>query len=202
MEEKTEQETDTGVKKRLSDADFAAARELYELGKAGIAELSREYGVSRQTFTRRFNEVGAIKGSRANEVADAAAAAAKAAAEKYSAKRAEWIEETRIDGIKSLKQARLIGQKMVVDAVKAGRALGTVDDDLKALGRFSKILVESITTTLTILNADEHIDENELPILTVEDLTKDDILEHHIKTGAMPEDATIDDLELDETYDA
>lgn len=198
-EEKTE---DSGQKKRFSEADFAAARELYELGKAGIAELAAEYGVSRQTLSKRFKDAGAIKGSRAHELANAAGAAAKATTERYAENRAVWIEETRLESLKSLKHVRQVGQKILVDAVKrsppgAPLNIATADDDFKALGRFNKILIDNFTKALEILNADQMVDENDLPVLTIEDLTDDDILQHHISTGALDEDATIEDINTD-----
>lgn len=196
----TEEDDDTtsGSKRRFTDADFETARELYELGKAGIAELALDFGVSRQTLSKRLKDAGAIKGSRAHEVGAAAGAAAKATVERFADRRAEWIEETRLQGLAALKQARLIGQKIVVDTVKAGNSLATVDDDLKALGRFNKILIDNIGKSLEVLRADEHIDEDDLPILTIEDLTDEDILNHHKSTGALDEDATIEDLNLHE----
>lgn len=195
-----EDKTDTpAAKKRFTDADFAAARELYELGKAGIAELAAEYGITRQTLSKKFKDAGAIKGSRAHEVAGAAGAAAKAVEERYADRRAQWIEETRLESVKSLKQVRLVGMNMLASVIKntpPGQRPSTavIDDDLKALGRMNKILLDNYDGVLRILNADEHIDENDLPTLTVEDLTDQDILNHHISTGALDEDATIADL--------
>lgn len=197
MTEDEDKLDDSGVRKRLSDADFASARELYELGKAGIAELADEFGVSRQTLSKRFKDVGAVKGSRAHELTQAATQAVKATVERFADSRAQWIEETRVDGLKALKQARLIGQKIVVETMKKGDPLGTVDDDLKALSRLNKILIDNLGASLNILKANEHVDDADLPTLTLEDLTDSDILNHHISTGALPEDATIEDLNLE-----
>ena len=183
--------------KRLTDEEFAAAKELYELGKSKIFELAAEFGVSRQALSRRFKDHGVIGGSRAHELNQATAVAQKAIVERFAERRAELIEETRMSGITALKQARLIAQKIIVDQMRATLPLGQVDDDLKAIGRLNKILVDNITTSLAILQADEHIDEADLPILTIEDLTDNDILEHHKSTGALDADATFADLNLE-----
>lgn len=191
---------DSGARKRFSDADFAAARELYELGKAGIAELAEDFGVSRQTLSKRLKDAGSVRGSRAHELTQAAGAAAKAVAERFTEGRAQWIEETRIEGLKSLKQVRMIGQKILVEEVRRSSGTGGptslagVDDDLRALGRMNKILIENLGAALNILKADEHVDDDDLPTLTVADLTDTDILNHHIATGVLPEDATVEDL--------
>lgn len=197
--------TETSSGDRMTDADFASARERYELGTATLVELAEEYKVSRQALSKRFKNNGVKKGSRAHEVKAAtgegvkkAAEAAAAAQERFQDKRAEWIEETRLQGFQALKQARLIGQKAVVDEMKAGGSIERIDGSLKALGRYNKLLIDNLDATLRLLNSDEHIDEEDLPNLIVEDLTDEEILQHHKNTGALPEDATVEEMLADE----
>lgn len=185
---------------RLSDADYATCKELYELGKKGLVELADEYGVSRQTLSRRFRKDNVVKASRAHEVAKAAAQVV----ERFAEKRSEWIEETRMQGMSALKQAALLSQKLVVDQAKkmaSGGHMAEIDDDLKAMGRYNKILIDNLEARLRILRADEHVDSEDLPTLSIEDLTEREILDHHIGTGALPEDATIEDLNTGEFED-
>ncbi len=192
--------------RRLTDAEFAEARELYELGKAGLVDLADQYGISRQALSDRFKRVGSKKGMRAHEVAAATrkaataspSAAASATIERFSDRRSDWIEETRINGYRQLKLARGLAQKAIQDAIAAGRAVSTADDDLKAVMRLNKILCDNIESTLTLLEADKHVDENDLPTLNIEDLTNEDILRHHIGTGALPEDSTVEDMLAEE----
>ncbi|QNG62606.1 HTH - DNA binding domain-containing protein [Rhizobium phage B1VFA] len=192
--------------KRMSDADFAEAKELYELGKAGLSELADQFGVSRQALSQRLKSAGAVKGSRAHEVAaaakkavtGAAGSSAAATAERFADKRGEWIEETRITGFRQLKLARQLAQKVVQDALAAGRSIATTDDELKAVMRLNKILCDNIESTLNLLEADKHVDQNDLPSLNIEDLTNEDILKHHIGTGALPEGSTVEDMLADE----
>lgn len=193
---KDEEASGTTVR-RLSDAEFAEARELYELGKSGLGDLADMFGISRQALSKRFKDAGAKKGSRAHELAAAAASAAKAAtADRYIDKRAEWIEETRIEGVKVLQQIRLLARKVVSDAMKAApaRSLASVDDDMKTVQRFNKIIVDNIASSLEILRANEHVNEEDLPKLTLEDLTNEEILQHHKNTGALSEDTTIEEM--------
>ncbi|MGV1754844.1 hypothetical protein [Agrobacterium sp. CG674] len=199
-EDKTKEGSGDGA--RLSDADFAEIRELYELGKSGITDLSETYGVSRQALSRRFKKAGVTRGSRAHEVAaatktavaSAPSASTAAAIERFADKRADWIEETRLNGVAALKQASMIARKIVLDNLKAGNAMAVVDDDLKAVQRFNKILVDNIGAALNLLRANDHTDEEDLPSLTLEDLTNEEILNHHKATGAMPEDSTVEDM--------
>ncbi len=149
-------------------------------------------------------------GSRAAEVQAAVSAGVKqattqtaaqqvAAQERYNDKRAEWIEETRVAGYRALKQADMLAKKIVADALKphtggvtpAG-TLASADDDLKAVHRFQKILIENTLTRLDILRANEIIDEDDLPSIQFEDLTDDDILAHHRENGLIDEGADPD----------
>jgi hypothetical protein len=192
--------------KRLSDADYAAAKELYELGKMRLSELGEKYDVSRQALWRRFKQDGVEYGTRASEVSAAAAAGVKAATtqaaaqqvsqqqERYNDKRAEWIEETRTAGYRALKQADMLAKKIVTDAIKAAGAgsipsgtIAATDEDLKAVQRYQKILVENTLTRLEVLRANELIDEDDLPEIHFEDLTDDDILSHHKENGLIDE---------------
>lgn len=179
-----------GSRKRLTEAEFATAREIYELGKQGVAEIAADLGVARQTLARRFKAAGAVRGSRAGEVAEAA----KVVAERFASRRAELIEETRMAGVNALKQHRIISQKIFVDMARASADPATKDDDFKALGRYGKLMADNIQATLKILDADNYVDEEDLPVLHIEDLTAADILKHHINTGVLPEDATLEDL--------
>lgn len=190
---------------RMSDADFAAASERYELGKDTLVSLAAEYGVSRQALSKRFKNNGVVRGSRAHEIAEAikkgaqeAAKEAGATATRFQDKRAAWIEETRVQGFTALKQVRMLGQKTLVDAVKSGSAVASIEDDVKTIQRYGKFLSDNIETSLRILDSDNHIDEEDLPSLFIEDLTDEEILEHHKMTGALPEDATLEDLNLEE----
>lgn len=189
--------------RKLTDADFAEAVNLYELGKAGITELAARYGCSRQNLSDRFKRAGVKKSSRVHELTDAAAAASRkeaeeaaAAAQRFANRRADMIEEVRMSGLNALKQARMLAQKSVVDAVKSGRPVAIAEDDLKSLQRFNKLLVDNIESALRILKADDHVDDTDLPNLVIANLTDEEILNHHKSTGALPEDATLDDLNL------
>lgn len=207
VEAKEEVKESSGASgRRLTDAEFAEAKELYELGKAGLGDLADQFGVSRQALSARLKNAGAVKGSRAHEVAAATKAAvagapsavAAAAIERFADKRAEWIEETRMSGVRQLKLARQLAQKIVQDNLAAGRPMAATDDDLKALSRFNKILCDNLEHALGLLQADKHIDESDLPTLNIEDLTNEEILQHHKNTGALPEDATIEDMLAEE----
>lgn len=188
--------------RRLTDAQWAEIVEAYELGVKGITELAEEYGVSRQNLSGRFKINGIQKGSRAgelkqavNQAAKAQAAQAAAQADRFAEKKAEYIEETRMQGYAALKQVQIIAAKIVIEAHRAGRAMATIDDDMKALRRYQAILTENVRTRLgDVLNANESVDPDDLPALIVEDLTAEEVAEHHREIGALDDDTDIDQL--------
>lgn len=192
--------------KRLTDAEYAEAKELYELGQMRLAELGDKFGVSRQALSRRFKDDGVNFGSRAHEVQAAVAQGVKAAAttnatqqaalqmERYADKRLEWIEETRVNGYKALKQADILAKTIIKDVLQKKAPVATADDDLKAVHRFQKILTENVLTRLDILRANDVIDENDLPEIHFEDLTDEDILSHHRENGLIDEDTDPNEL--------
>jgi AraC-like DNA-binding protein len=176
-------------KPRLTDAQFAEIREHYELGTKTMAELAAEFNVARQTLSRRFKDAGVVKGSRAHElqaavkkgVVQGAQGAAQPIGERYIDKRMEWIEETRVNGYKTINMIRNLQLKRLRDAVQAGTAFAAVDDDMKALVRLQKNLIEGYDFQLDrILNANDIIDEDALPDLSIQDLTEEDLVKHHI----------------------
>lgn len=195
--------------KQMTDAEFAAARERYELGTSQLKDLADEFNVSRQALSKRFKNHGVVRGSRAHEIAQAtaetekkAAANAQRASERFVDIRAEKIEETRIQGFGVLKQARLLAQKILVEEMKKpGGKPGNVEEDIRAMGRYNKMVVDNIDATLRILNSDDHIDEEDLPNLVLEDLTDQEVLDHHKMTGAFPEDMTLEEMLEEEAED-
>lgn len=200
--------------RRLTDADFAEIVELYELGKAGLSELAETYGVSRQALSKRFKDAGVVRGSRAHEVAATTKKAATGAPstaggiiiERFADKRPGWIEETKMQGYGALKMVQQLAQKIVADHMRrspAGAPAGTtpamaaIEDDLKAVQRFGKILNDNLAARLDLLDADNFVAEEDLPSLVIEDVTDEEILEVFKNNGFMPEDATIEDMEED-----
>lgn len=190
--------------KKIPDAAYEVAREKYETGLADMVEIAMELGVSRQAVHSRFKKDGVVKGSKIAAIKTAAAeAVAKAAieatvvTESYASRREAWIEETRVNGYTALKQTQLMARKIVADQVRSGGALAAIDDNLKTVQRLSKILTENIDAQLKLLNAGTDTGKG-APKLLIEDLTDEEVLEHHIMTGALPEDATLADLLKDE----
>lgn len=196
-EEAADPELEAKKSKRLSASEKAEIRELFELGKMRMGELATKYGVTRQALFKWFKADGIVYGSRAHEVAAAVSSGLKRAeaaiAERYAEKRMEWIEESRVQGYKDLKQAIMIVKKTLADAVVAKTPLGAIDDDLKALTRYHRMLENNSAARLKLLDADNVVDEKDLPKLQFEDLTIDKIVDFH-KNNGITDEEEIDEI--------
>lgn len=189
--------------RRLTDAEFAEIRELYELGTAGLTDLADKYKISRQALSKRFKDAGVVRGSRAAEVAEAAKKAAAAAAassvtpvvERFIEKRDQWVEETRVGAIHNMALVERLTKKTIKEALDARKPLAAYDDEFKAIERIKKILIDASRHKLIdVLEASDLIDEDNLPTLVLEDLTDEDILNHHKSI----DDNITDDMPLED----
>lgn len=196
-ETETEEESSGPAYRRLTDAEFAKIREFYELGIKSMVDLADEFGVSRQTLSRRFKQEGVVKGSRAHEMAKVAGQALKQTEEEritFANQQAKWIEETRLGGYQALKRAELMTHKLILEGRAAAKSYEHMAEDLKVLERYSKIIQNNVAARLELLNTSEYVDEESLPMLRVEDLTDEEVLEHHKRTNAVPEDMTVEEM--------
>lgn len=206
-----EEPLDEKAGKRLTGAEYAAAREMYELNSAGITNIAEQFGVSRQALSQRFTKDGVRRGSRSaelDEITRKAAAATVAATmpppkavERYYDKRESWIEETRVQGYNALKQTDLLARRTVAEALKppvgggAAAPISNIDADLKTIERFQRIVINNLASRFKLLDADDFTSELDLPSLTIEDLTDADIMAHHAKNDdSIDPDGTLEDL--------
>ena len=191
-----------GKSRRLTDAEFAEVREVYELGTAGLTDLADKHGISRQALSKRFKDAGVVKGARAAEIAEAAkkaaavgatGAAAASTVDRFEEKREQWVEESRVGAMHNMVLVERLTKKAIQEALAKSAPLSTIDDELKAIERIKKIFIETGRHKLVdILNAAELIDEDNLPSLILEDLTDQEIIDHH----RMIDESLGDDVDL------
>lgn len=78
--------------------------------------------------------------------------------------------------------------------VKVGRSPAAIDIAPKTLARYNRIVNENFEVTLRVFNADEYINESNIPLLIVEDLANEDVLKHHKSFGSLPPEVPAEDL--------
>lgn len=191
--------TETKQSRRLTAEEWNELVTAYEYGTHGIVELSKKYGISRQAIDKEFKKRGTVRYSRRAEyeaMQKQQQAAAARVAERFAEKRAEYIEETRMQGYAALKQAVALLNKRVLDVYKMpGTPPASAMEDIKALKLYQKALIENFEFRLgRLLNADDVINEDDLPNLVVDDMTVDDVIRHFQEKNLIDEDADLDEL--------
>lgn len=186
--------------RRLTPAEWAQIKDLWELGTADATEICARFKIKPDTLAKRIKRAGIRRGSRAHEVAKANTAATVKATEKtaeeLTAERKVKIEKTKSEHLQWTEILARQAMALIAKAKQEDRPFSTEDKNLKALERAMKIVVAARDERFTLLDAHDEVDDRELPQLVIRDLT-----EAEIKARRDAQEA--DDAEiLDETDDA
>lgn len=183
----------TGVTK-LTTSQKAEAVALWRTGDVTLEFLAKKFGKRPETFSRLFSRMGIKKGS------EAAAAAAKIASTIESHKLTE-VEETlnRIKKVKEdhYKMSTGLAQLVWAEIVRARKAdlpldkLKEVFASLKLAGEVISNSRKELYDLLGIEEADKRGDLDELPELTVRELTQGET--EQLRNAASEEDALLGD---------
>ncbi|UIN38423.1 hypothetical protein [Methylobacterium oryzae] len=186
--------------RRLTPAEWAQIKDLWELGTADASEICARFKIKPDTLAKRIKRAGIRRGSRAHEVAKANTSATVKAAEKtaeeLTAERKQKIEKTKSEHLQWTEILARQAMALIAKAKQEDRPFSTEDKNLKALERAMKIVVAARNERFTLLDAHDEVDDRELPQLVIRDLT-----EAEIKARRDAQEA--DDAEiLDETDEA
>lgn len=182
--------------KRLSPAEWAEIRTLWELGTVpSITVLAEQFGVTPSAISQHFKKNDVRKGSKSHLVAKEVEDARKSKA----AERAAQIDQVKKE---SIEWATFIGKatmQEVVEAKKQGQNVGDRMPNIKALRTAMATLREVRGERYHVLEIDDHVNEKELPDLTVRDLSDEEI-EHMrnydpeaLEMGDISDDLNADD---------
>lgn len=189
MDEELEEKIEAEGGKRLTPAQWAEIKELWELGTADVPEICERFGMKPETLRKRVLRAGLKKGSRAHEVAAATRAGVKAAAsaaagapvaatktaEELSAERRARIESIREEHLRYNGDLAKLAMSCIAGAVRAGRPPATEDGNLKAIERTVKTLAKIREERWELLDAHGIVNEDELPELSIKNLTDEHI---------------------------
>lgn len=185
---------------RIPEDKWIEMETAYELGVTTQGDLAAKYGVSRQSISRRFKRRGITSGSKASQIAAAATAAATAVAAKraseFAEKRADMVEQTRMEGYNTIRIAGQLMTKLISDTRASSHSLATIQDDLKVLVRYQDAWIRGTRARLKdILNADALVDEATLPSLVIDDITQAEI--DKIQRGDEDSDDEVIDIDAE-----
>lgn len=165
---------ETPVKKRMTSAMWAEATAMWSSGEYTQSELSKKFGVSIETLSRRFKKDKVKKGEDSvatlikRTVVDNAATRAKERAERAENRRNEF------DGYANAIAKLVI--KTVAKCSKEERPFATIEGDIKALQRAADAINKSFATVSKALQLDlVEGEEDDIPKLVVGQLTPEQV---------------------------
>jgi hypothetical protein len=172
--------------KRLSPAQWEEIKTLWELGEVRLSHIVKKYDISKTAIVRYFKRNGIVGGSRKGEIksaiiSGAAKATIEATVNTFADKRKKRIEDTREAHYTAADFMTRVTNKLIQDAMRDKKSLASIKEDLQALRYAGQIQEQSFNIRMDALNARDEIDENDLPTLTIEDLTESDIQELRLK---------------------
>lgn len=176
--------------KSLTTAQKAEAAALWRTGSVTLADLSKRYGKTPEMFSRLFSRMGIKKG----EGVAAAVAKAEEAISKHMVSDTEEtlrrIAKVREDHFKMSQAIAFMAFKELQQTRAAEIDVGKLKDAMAVYKMVSDVVGNSRRELFEILNVEKH-DKNEdlddLPDLTVRELTQGEI--------TALQDAPIDDLD-------
>lgn len=165
--------------RRLTPAEWAQIKDLWELGTADAAQICSQFNIKPDTLAKRIKRAGIRRGSRAHEVAKATTAGAVKAAEKsaeqLTAERREKIDKIRAESGQWQDILARQAMALIAKAKQEDRPFSTEEKNLKALEKAQKIVINARIERFSLLDAHEEVDDRELPQLVIRDLTDAEI---------------------------
>ena len=186
MSDSTNDTSGTSSSKKLTEAQWAEAKALYETGKSTKIDISRKYGISRQAVTEGLNNRGAVYGSKSKEIENATIEAQKGSAVRLF----EEIAQMKASQTKSNELLQKLQNKAVGDALRESKPLNSQIHEFKALNiliRNQKMMREEMWAIYD-LNRDPD-GSDEIPEFIVSEYTPDEIeLINAERLGISPDD--------------
>lgn len=173
--------------KKLTEAEWAEAKALYETGRHTKVDLAKKYGISRQSMTEGLNARGAVYGSKSKVVEDATVEAQRT----DQAKRHEEIAAMRERQLKGVDLLQKLQNKAIGDALRDNKPLHSQASEFKALNTLIKNqkMIREELWEIYDLNRDPD-GADEIPEFIVSEYTPDEIdAINHQRLGTTPDDA-------------
>lgn len=165
--------------KRLTPAEWKEACALYETGSARVTEIAERFGISTSAVSQHFKNNGVVRGSKAGKVGAAIeeAVVAKVASEAstFEALRQKRIEETRTQHYNYASALASEIVRQVVEAKSSGRSVSSNEANIRTLRTAASALATLRQERFAILDADNSLDSDSLPVLEIADLSDADI---------------------------
>lgn len=166
--------------KRLSADQRKQVCELYAAGKMKVTALAEKFGVTKSAISQLLKREGVVWASRVIEEAKAEVEAALKAPppEKdptFAEKRQARIEQTREESYNALRLLRIKQLRALSEAERLGAPIPTLKETMNVFKRIIDSQINASRYLLEVLEANQHIDEEDLPQITIRDLSDEEI---------------------------
>lgn len=166
--------------KRLSADQRKQVCDLYAAGKMKVTALAEKFGVTKSAISQLLKREGVVWASRVIEEAKAEVEAALKAPppEKdptFAEKRQARIEQTREESYNALRLLRIKQLRSLSEAERLGAPIPTLKETMNVFKRIIDSQINASRYLLEVLEANQHIDEQDLPEIHIQDLGDADI---------------------------
>lgn len=168
----------TPIIKSMTASQRAEAVALWRAGSVTLEDLATRFKRRPETLSRLFKRMGVEKGSAVEEQAKKLAAAAETAALNDVEVTLSRIASVRNEHFQMSSSLARIAWSEIVRAKKASLPLHTLKDTMATLKMAGEVIGNSRKELFEVLNVVKHEKEgsmDDLPELTVRELTTDDI---------------------------
>ena len=184
---------------RLTTSQWKRMGAMYELGEATIRELSEKYGPRPEHISRKFKKLGYKRHRRVKEQSKKVEAALDKVIEDDAKKWADRIAATKEEHYEQVTTLNRLAMTEIAIAKKEGRPFATVDPNLKAIYRAIQINKTTREERYSILGLDKEDESEDMPELTIRELTQAEVDDIRQKQEAETGD-DFDPMEVLQTY--
>lgn len=160
---------------RLTTSQWKRMGMLYELGEATLKELSEKYGPRQEHISRRLKKMGFKRHARVKEQSKKVEKAFEKAIDDDAKLWADRIKKTREEHYEQITTLNRLAITEIALAKQEGRAFATVEPNLKAIQRAVAINKTTREERYSILGLDNEDESDDLPELTIRDLTEAEV---------------------------
>lgn len=171
---------DTGKKgyKRLTAEEFIEASVKWRSGKYKLKELAEEYGVSENSLWRRFDRNGVKHAVDLAAFESQVRTAMLEETHNATLEREQRLRKQALDSkeflLKAVDGVSRRGLNAIAETVKNKLPLANAMDDVKT-AKEAILLFKNAVETIDRIVPKEEVDEDDLPTLSIEGLTVDDV---------------------------
>lgn len=163
------------LKKRLSVEEYERAKILWQRKGSTLAEIAEELDVSVHGLHRRFKRDGITKNEHAHLEQQAVQrriqqTAGDSAQEMIT--RSEMVKELALKGVE---QGVKLSIKIATDLIREKKPIENMERDQKAINAYMSNMKTAMALCTDIVNQYEELDESNLPVLEIRQMTDDDV---------------------------